>query len=443
MTIETAVQTCHAGQYDEVLTPKQKRIIEGDVRTLFSSAAFLGVLNFDELKLLPPFHPQVEYDGASMFLSAKAIAALRRLIGLLGDLAVLSDTVSRREIDSEIRKSYGGWLSKRLTPTGREFVEEVMQSLIQKIKQYEFLVPVEGLDLKDQDILYLGSMRIQRSDRALLENVDFKGFLDTEKLYSEFKETHWLIGSAKGSVDVASEQFENRAVLTVGILAVYGAVLYKTAIRSTRVRALTSPLEHRKAVSSLRWETGGKNPSLSRAWGSEQDLPLNPDSVLYLTSECFLEQLSALPDKRNRSELEDAIVRAVYWFAEAYKDRNFTMQFVKLWSCAECFFSIDKNCITEMNAKGIAAVLTFAGFSLIKPEDYPEFKRRIKKLYELRSKAIHRAEFGHIEAEVIDDLSHWVAWVIISMVALAERGYKTLREVEVQALRLDKVVLGL
>lgn len=406
------------------------------METLFSPAAFLRELTLDELKLLSPFHPQVEWRGTSVFLSAKAIAALRRLIGLLGDLALLSNSVSPAEIDSAIRTSYSRWLNKGSKPAGREFVEEVIQSLIQQIRHYEFLVQVEGLDLKDQDILYLGSMRIQQSDKALLENVDFNGFLDTEKLYSQFKETHWLIGSAKGSVDIASEQFENQIVLTIGILAVYSAALNKTAIRSTRVRALTSPPEYRKAVRSLRWEMGGKNPSLSDAWGLEQDLPLDSATVLYLTNECFLKQLSALPDKRNRSELEDTIVRAVYWFAEAYKDRNLTMQFVKLWSCAECFFSIDQDHITEMNAKGITAVLTFAGFNVIKPEDYPEFKRQIKKLYQLRSKAIHRAEFGHIEAKVVDNFSYWVAWVIISMVALTERGYKTLREVKVEPPRV-------
>jgi hypothetical protein len=40
----------------------------------------------------------------------------------------------------------------------------------------------------------------------------------------------------------------------------------------------------------------------------------------------------------------------------------------------------------------------------------------------------------------MDDLatfSNWVAWVIISMMALSERGYRTLRRVHEETCRLD------
>lgn len=427
--------------YDK-MTPKQKRIIEKDVETIFSPRAFLRTPTLEVLKRLGPFHPSVKYKGRSIFLSEKGVAALGRLIDLLCDLPALTDTVSRREIDTQVQKSYNAWLEKDLQPTGQEFAEGVVGSLLAQVRSYEFLIQVEGIDLKDQKVLTLGSVRIQRSDQALLQDVKFEGNLDSESIYSQFKDSLWLIGSVKGSVDVASEQFEHRAVLTVGILAVCGALLYKGAIWRSRVRAVTSPLEHRKTVFSLRWEVGGSNPSLSQKWGAEQDLPLSSESVAYLTEVCFLKQLSALPDRRDRSELEDAIVRAIYWFAESYRDRNPIMQFVKLWACAECFFAIDRKEIAELNAKGISAVLTFAGFNIVGPGEYPAFKRRVKKLYGLRSKAVHRAEFGHVEIADLDELSHWVAWVIISMVALAGLGYTTLRQVHEQTSRLDRLSAG-
>jgi len=115
------------------------------------------------------------------------------------------------------------------------------------------------------------------------------------------------------------------------------------------------------------------------------------------------------------------------------------MQFVKLWSCAECFFAVKREEITELNAKGIAAVLTFAGFNIMNVEDYPTFKRRLKSLYGLRSQALHRAQFGHIQTSDLNDLSRWIAWMIISMVSLSERGYRTLRQVHEQTSRLDQL----
>jgi hypothetical protein len=314
-------------------------------------------------------------------------------------------------------------------------------TLLKQVKHYEFLVQIEGIDLKDRDTLHLGSVRIQRSDPALFEKVKFEGPLNRENIYSQFKDSLWLIGSVQGSPDVASEQFEYRSVLTVGILAICGAILYQGALWRSRIRAITSPLEHRSAVSSLRWEVGGENPSLTRKWGAVQDMPFTSESVIYLTDVCLLEQLAGLPDKQDRSELENAIVRSIYWFAEAHRDRNPLMQFIKLWTCAECFFAIGEN-ITELNAKGITAVLAFAGFKIVDPKNYPEFKRRVKKLYGLRSKAVHRAKISHVEKADLDDLSHWLAWVVISMVALANQGYKTLRQVHEQTSRLDRLSSG-
>lgn len=189
----------------------------------------------------------------------------------------------------------------------------------------------------------------------------------------------------------------------------------------------------------LRWERGGENPSLTRRWGSEQDLTLDSTSVAYLTNACFLKQLASLPDREDRTDLQDAIIRSVYWFADAYRDPNKTMKFIKLWSCAECFFAIDKEEVTELNAKGLAAVLTFAGFNISNVKEYAGFKNRIKRLYGLRSEAIHQASFGNIQTTDLNDLSVWIAWLIISMVFLSERGYRTLRQIQEQVSRLDQL----
>jgi hypothetical protein len=115
------------------------------------------------------------------------------------------------------------------------------------------------------------------------------------------------------------------------------------------------------------------------------------------------------------------------------------MQFVKLWTCAECFFAIDKDGVTDSNARGFATILVFAGFKIVDVKDYPDFKRRVKGLYDLRSKALHRASFGHIQTNDLDDLSYWIAWLIISMVSLSERGYRTLRQIHELVARLDRI----
>ena len=148
-------------------------------------------------------------------------------------------------------ESYNIWIESLLQPTGQEFTEGVTDALLAKVNDYEFLIQVEGIDLGDQDILNLGSVRIQRCNPTLLDKVKFGGILDGTSVYELFKDSLWLIGASSGSADIALEQFEYRAVITVGLLAVCGAVLYRGAIWRSRVRAVSSPLEHRKATSLL------------------------------------------------------------------------------------------------------------------------------------------------------------------------------------------------
>ena len=361
---------------------------------------------------------------------------MRRLSGLISEAPGLTDAVSFGDVFATVKASYNGWLQRKLEPDSQEFADPIFQELVAKVKDYEFLIKVEGLDLKDQNVIELGSTRIQRSDEILLQGVNFTG-LDPESVKKKFENSIWLVGKARGSKSIAQERFQMRVVMSVGILAVCAAVLFGDAFRRSRVHPLISIAGPSDAITLLMWENGGGNPSITRKWGREQDLPLDAASIQYLKKECFLNQLASLPDREQRTELQDAIVRSLYWIADAHGDRNPAMQFVKLWSCLECFFTLGHEGITESNARGIASVLAYGGSRIVAPADYAATKRRVKELYGMRSKALHNARFEHIETADVDELARWVGWIIISMTALSERGYITLRQVGDQILHLD------
>jgi len=175
------------------LTPKQKRIIERDIETLFSPGAILRAPSLDELKRLVPFPLNVNYKSSPRFMAERTRVALERLIDLLSDMPVLANAVSIRDIDTQVQKNYGAWLERGLQPTGQEFIDDTVNSLLGQVKQYEFLVLIEGIDLKEINSLSLGSVRIQRSDHALFENMKFGEHQDRESIYSQFKDSLWLI----------------------------------------------------------------------------------------------------------------------------------------------------------------------------------------------------------------------------------------------------------
>lgn len=417
-----------------MMNPKQKRTIERDVSTLFSDRALPARPTMEEWTE----NPTVRTDQGDRPLSTVGLAALRRLTSLISDIPEVRDVCSPKEIAEEIFERYSGWVLRSGKPNGQEFTDDVLSALRAKVKVHELLIAIEGIDLVDQETIDLGSMRICKADRKLLEGVELGGILNPDWVYGLFQDKLWLTGRSEGSPAVALRRFEHRAALTVGLLAVCGALLYKGAIWRSHVRLASSP-SSRATWSILCWERGGAEPHLINSGEGTQNLPLNAESITYLRRVCFLDRIMALLDEVQRTEVQDAIVRAVYWFGDAHGDRNPVMRFIKLWTCVECFFAIDDTEITEANARGFATLLTFVGYGIIEPKDYLKFKRRLKSLYELRSRAIHRAEFDLVENADLEEFSHWVAWMIVSMIALAERGYGTLAAVKNQALRLDRI----
>lgn len=413
---------------------KQKRTIERDVSTIFSDRALPARPTMEEWTE----NPTVRTDQGDRPLSTVGMAALRRLTSLISDIPEVRDVCSPKEITEEIFERYSGWVLRSGKPSGQEFTDEVLLALRAKVKVHEVVIAIEGIDLVDQEIIDLGSMRICKADRRLLEGVELGEILNPDWVYGLFQDKLWLIGRSEGSPEVALRRFEHRAALTVGLLAVCGALLYKGAIWRSHVRLASSP-SSRATWSILCWEQGGAEPHLFNSGEGTQNLPLNAESIGYLRRVCFLDQIMALLDEVQRTEVQDAIVRAVYWFGDAHGDRNPVMRFIKLWTCVECFFAIDDTEITQANARGIATLLTFVGYGIIEPKDYLRFKRRLKSLYELRSRAIHRAEFDLVENADLEEFSYWVAWMIVSMIALAERGYGTLAAVKSQAHRLDRI----
>jgi hypothetical protein len=417
-----------------MMDAKQKRIIEREIAMLFSKRALPVRPTLEEWTE----NPTIRTEQGDRPLSVVALAALRRVTSLIGDIPEIRNSCSPKEIAEEAFERYSSWVVSSRQPTGQEFTDDVVGALRTKIKVHELLIAIEGIDHLDQEVIDLGSIKISKADPKLLEGVEWGGMLDFDWVYGLFKDKLWLTGSSQGSPAVAVRRFEHRAALTVGLLAVCGALLYKGAIWRSHVRLASSPAT-KAAWSTLCWERGGAEPHLINSGEGRQDLPLNAESMAYLRRVCFLDRIVALLDEEERTEVQDAIVRALYWFGDAHGDRNPIMRFIKLWTCVECFFAIDDTDITEANARGIATLLTFVGYSIVEPKDYLKFKRRLKSLYGLRSKAIHRAEFDLVENADLEEFSHWVAWMIVSMVALAERGYRTLAAVKEQVLRLDAI----
>lgn len=419
------------------MTPKETRIIESDLAILFSTKAFLVLKTVEDWKAVGFSHPQVRTKSDSHPLSESGIAALRRVTVIVQRMPELLVSCSSNEIAQQVHESYDGWIEREQRPDVDAFIESCTQPLLAQVTERTYLINLHGLELTNLDRMELGSIFICKPDSSLLREVQFGGAITEDWIMKEFSGSLWLIGRSSGSSETALARFDHQTILALGILAVCGAILFEGSIWQSHLQTGFLPQHHSNTTAVFCWEPQGDNPTVRRFWGSDKKLPLNQELIEYLRKECFLDELSKLPTKKDKTEIEDAIERALYWFADAHGDRNTTMRFIKLWSCVECFFTINKEEITEANVRGIAIMLTFAGYGVGSVEEYPKLKRRLKELYDLRSRAVHRAEFDGVQLRDLQDLSRWVGWVIISMIALTQHGYVFLKQIKEQTDRLD------
>ena len=131
-------------------------------------------------------------------------------------------------------------------------------------------------------------------------------------------------------------------------------------------------------------------------------------------------------ENREQSEVARAISKLIFWYSDAHRDSEPVMKFVKYWSCVEVFFSFENEDITHSVSSGLTSMLVFGGFQFVELSDYSELKAEIKHFYAYRSRAVHGASHDHITEGTVARFGQLVAWMIVTVVALTERGYTTL-----------------
>ena len=331
------------------------------------------------------------------------------------------------------------WLSSGLEPErADEVVKAVADFVAQEIDDHTFVVPLFGIGLDGVDSFALGTMTILRMSVDALDSAEVEhDHADVPRLLELNKNYLWLKGTARGTPNVAQLRFSEQATLTVGMVAITAASMYEWGARGFRIGIVMSPEEAIGRSVWFSWHETGH--SLTTHYASPRGQPFPVNKALEDESDMvrIIYRAFAILHASDRTQLEEAIARAVYWYSDAHRDPVLVMKLVKYWSCVEAFFSFEKGKITSAVSAGLASILVFGGFRFVPPSEYSALKKQIADLYKLRSRAVHRGSHQHTLERDVAQFSQWVAWMIISMVELVEQGYTTLKEVKAQTDRLN------
>jgi hypothetical protein len=295
-----------------------------------------------------------------------------------------------------------------------------------------------GIKLVDIEVLHLGCFTIVPASLDVLTTAGVEDADDrVASVIKQTKTKYWLVGSVRGTARVAEEKFQAQANLVVGMLAVCAASMYQHGAHGFRIGVVMSPVEAYGPSAWLSWTERKRTLTTHHKFLSKQDFEVSQELVKQLQDEDILNVACRFFQNETRTPLEEAITKAVYWYSEAHRESVPVMKLVKYWSAVEIFFSISQAEITRSVSSGLAAVLVFGGFAFVPLADYIKTKRRIADLYTARSKAVHRASHSHVSELDAAELSQWVAWMLINMVAFQMRGYTTVEQIKEHSDRLD------
>ncbi|MCL5060559.1 MAG: HEPN domain-containing protein [Candidatus Thermoplasmatota archaeon] len=318
-------------------------------------------------------------------------------------------------------------------------MQAIADLVAQEVDDHTFAVPLLGIELAGVDSFALGAVTILRMSVDVLNSAGVKhDHADVPHLLELNKHYLWLIGSTRGTPSAAQKRFSEQATLAVGMLAITAASMHEWGASTFRIGIVMTPEEATGRSVWFSWHERGRGLITHYAFPSGQLFPVNTalgdeSDMVRMIFHAF-----AILQASDRTQLEDAIARAVYWYSDAHRDPVLVMKLVKYWSCVEAFFSFEKDeVITHAVAAGLASILVFGGFQFVPPSGYSALKKQIVDLYSLRSRAVHQGSHQHTTEHQIAQFSQWVAWMIINMVGLVEQGYTTLKEVKAQTDRLD------
>ena len=421
------------------LTPKQKRTIRRDIELIFSLKGLSFPKTIDELREIGFLSPRVKVNKKDVYLSRDGRIALRRICDFVHQASEFDGALNYNDVFQGLVSEIERWLNDGLIPDDEEFINPLDTLLSKKIDDYTFVCRVDGLSLDNVIRINIGKKEIRKYSNKLISEMNDISEDIVNSINKEYRNSIVVIGTERGSNSVAQEKFYHNSNLALSVLRLYSCALYGSAIHKINMRLINNCAHAYGPASSFGWRSSARSLMFTRYFRSEQDIKIDPELLRRLRSNLLFEELSSLIDKQKRTELEEAIVKSLFWIGEAQKDRSHASAWIKLWSCLECFFTLGEEEITELNARGISSILVYGGYVHEEYADYEQVKKRIKNYYALRSKVVHRAEFVHIDAILLEELSFIVAWVTITMVSLLNRGYTTLSQVNEQSARLDRI----
>jgi hypothetical protein len=369
-------------------------------------------------------------DHRELLLTNSGLSAFRATVTLLDKLDPSEGLAGYSDIWSACRRVLEQCLSKGQHPeNGQEYTRLIMVELASQIAAHTYIVPIFGVELDGIDEMTLGRLRLIRPSKTLIQSLGLQYSAEhLEIMLAQTKQYLWLMGSVRGTSDMSKERFIEFCRLACGLLASNAASMYELGSYGFPIGVITTPEEGHGRALSLSWKDTDRELRISSKSVRGQPFKINRELRATITESTIGRRAIYMMESENPTPLEEAWVRALFWFSDGHRDQTPVMRFLKLWSCAEVFFSASQTDISESVSFGLAATVVYGDFRSPEPPEFQGLKKKLKNMYGQRSRATHRAAYSHVSDKDVADLSQWIAWMLLGMVAFSCQGITTADE---------------
>lgn len=406
----------------------------------------------DHIQLGGFFAPKIKIDSTECYFNEKSKNDLEGLVNTLYEIETIRsivsyDTVYKTAI-SFIESAVHKLLKHSIKPNSEKDIQNIILMLIRKKLSYQLLRIVEGVELKGIESLVLGNIEIfvfsekhEIEMQSYRENNNLNSFFDVTVI--PFIKEHLLnrvcikitaVGDDTKSEEIATKQI-NQAIniLRFMICIVANGKFLNNAIKISLLAESYNASENTIKVNLT-------NKELSLNYGKSrsplQKFLIDPRLVDELRERCFFNDWITVLSKNNKTELEEAILTAIYWIGEAQNDFDYESAFIKYWIALETLFTISKENITESLSKGIAVLLAFGGYRFIETSEVETMLKTVERLYDKRSKVVHRGIYEAVSPMELAEVCKYAVWSILTCFGLMSSGYETLEQTKNETNRL-------
>ncbi len=397
--------------------------------------------------------PSITIKKFECFFKAEFIPILNALVQDIYSIDIIKKHFTYNTIYHKVLDQIEQVLLLKVEGVSRKFQEafqDLLAQIVDKCKNYEFTFQVKGISISDRQSIVFGDSLLfmfDEKDQEYIESYVSKEDVSFQErvnliIRTNLFEKTCIRCNSYGDLDFAENNALSKAKTIIDVLRYMFCYLYPEYIYQNvvKINLVSDMMVEKDNYLSINLD----DRSVTLHWDSRksthQDYIIDQEVINGFKKNCFWDDLVSILIKKQKTELEESISNAIYWVGEAQNEWIPQIAYIKFWTAIEAltYNPLNNEKVTETIVKGVSTLLIYGGYHYYPVEEYWNLRKRLRKLYDKRSKIIHRGVLENIPYDDLRDICKYSTQMVSEVLGLCSLGYTHFDQVRKEAERLHK-----